>query len=284
MAACASAVGGGAGRRARRRRGAACAGCRAPGLHSVHAGVLTCTAPPLQAGSDRAMPALPLAHCGRAHLPDWGRNCALPVRCLHTVDVQAPCNYRRVDKLTPGRRAAQLRINYARSPLSSQCAPGTPAAGWRAPDVALQPAGGGAPVRVYELMRGTHHTLLAFGEPGDAILAEAAVLQARLGALVRLVTVSGGGGGGGGGVAKPINGASAHHMAAPAPGEQRANGVQANGHAPAAALACTDCFGKARERYGVTEPCAFLIRPDGYIGVARASAEVVADEVSRRFA
>jgi len=185
----------------------------------------------------------------------------------------------RARRLTPGRRVAQLHINYARSPLSSQCAPGSPAAGWRAPDVALQPAAGGAPVRVYELMRGTHHTLLAFGEPGDAVLAEAAALQARLGALVRLVTVSGGGG-----VAKPINGASAHHMTAPATAEQRPNGVQANGHAPAAALACTDSFGKARERYGVTEPCAFLIRPDGYIGVARASAEVLADEVSRRFA
>jgi len=181
------------------------------------------------------------------------------------------------DALTPGRRAVQLQINYARSALSSQCAPGTPAAGWRAPDAALQPAAGGAPVRVYELMRGTHHTLLAFGEPGDAVLAEAAALQARLGALVRLVTV-----GGGGGTGKAVNGASAH-AAKPGAGKGAANGKLGGGRAPAVALACTDSLGEARERYGVTEPCAFLIRPDGYIGVARAPAGALTEEVSRRF-
>jgi hypothetical protein len=181
------------------------------------------------------------------------------------------------DALTPGRRAAQLQINYARSPLSSQCAPGSPAAGWRAPDVALQHAAGGAPVRVYDLLRGTHHTLLAFGEPGDAVLAEAAALQARLGALVRLVTV-----GGGGGIGKPVNGASGH-ATEPSAGKGAADGKPGGGRAPAAALACTDDSGEAHARYGVTGPCAFLIRPDGYIGVARAPAGALTEEVSRRF-
>ena len=46
-----------------------------------------------------------------------------------------------------------------------------------------------------------------------------------------------------------------------------------------------DTDGAARTRYGVTGPCAFLIRPDGYIGVARAPAGGrLTEEVARRFA
>lgn len=220
---------------------------------------------------------------------------------------------------------SQLRINYAASPLSSQCDAGSAAAkpmaatanaataipleaGRRAPDVQLNPetqdgAAAGAPVRLYELLRGPHHTLLAFGEPGDALGREAAALQARFGARLRVVHVCRGRPD-----AEPYPTrdtkadsieASAGKVAAHANGRACAdytpsinpnkatimNAAPANGHAALAAspMVCIDVSCKAHARYGVTAACGFLIRPDGYIGVACAPAGVLTDEVARRF-
>lgn len=65
-----------------------------------------------------------------------------------------------------------------------------------------------------------------------------------------------------------------------------ANGAVADGAAHGGGvMRFEDADGAAAARYGVTEPCAFLIRPDGYIGVARAPAGGrLTEEVARRFA
>ena len=178
---------------------------------------------------------------------------------------------------------SQLRIRYVHSDLTTECAPGSPTAGYRAPDVTLQPGAASLdtldpkPARLFQLLRGTHHTLLAFCEPGDALAHEVSELQARFGALLRAVCV---GAGTGAGAAHGAHANGAH-----------ANGTATNGAVPSAAahggavLRFKDADGAARARYGVSQPCAFLIRPDGYIGVARAPAGGrLAKEVARRFA
>ena len=185
---------------------------------------------------------------------------------------------------------SQIRIRYPNSDLTTDCtpegAPAAPAAGCRAPDVTLQPCGAAAnpktlasiasPPRLFQLLRGTHHTLLAFCEPGDALAREAAALQARYGALLRVVRVGRG-----------ADAASTSHNPNPAPmSGAMADGAVPNGcaHAGAAVLQCIDADGSVHKRYGVTAPCAFLIRPDMYIGVARAPAGALTAEVERRFA
>ena len=79
---------------------------------------------------------------------------------------------------------SQLRVRYLHSDLTTECAPGAPTAGYRAPDVTLQPSPAALdpkPARLFQLLRGTHHTLLAFCAPGDALAREAAALQACYG-------------------------------------------------------------------------------------------------------
>ena len=62
---------------------------------------------------------------------------------------------------------SQLRVRYLHSDLTTECAPGSPTAGYRAPDVTLQPSAAGPaaldakPARLFQLLRGTHHTLRA---------------------------------------------------------------------------------------------------------------------------
>ena len=100
----------------------------------------------------------------------------------------------------------------------------------------------------------------------------AAALQAQYGALLRTVCVDAGAG------AEAKDGAHANGGAM--------NGAVANGAAHGGGvMQFEDADGAAAARYGATEPCAFLIRPDGYIGVARAPAGGrLTEEVARRFA
>ena len=187
---------------------------------------------------------------------------------------------------------SQIRIRYPNSDLTTDCAPAgapaAPAAGSRAPDATLQACGAAAdhktlgsgasppPARLFELIRGTHHTLLAFCEPGDALAAEAAALQARFGALLRVVRVG-----------RSADAASPNPNPNPAAvSGATTDGAVPNGgaHACAAALQCVDGDGSVHKRYGVTAPCAFLIRPDMYISVVRAPAGTLTTEVERRFA
>ena len=190
---------------------------------------------------------------------------------------------------------SQLRIRYPSSALTTECAaegvPAAPAAGWRAPDVLLQPCEAATPkaqdpetldpqpVRLFKLLRGTRHTLLAFCEPSDVLAREAAALQARYVALLRVVCI-----GRGAAASSP----DPDPASDPAPTEDaKRNGASvpnSDAHARAAVLHCVDADGSVHKRYGVTAPCAFLIRPDMYIGVARAPAGTLTTEVERRFA
>ena len=183
---------------------------------------------------------------------------------------------------------SQLRVRYLHSDLTTECAPGTPTAGYRAPDVTLQPSAASPvgldakPARLFQLLRGTHHTLLAFCEPGGALAHEVAGLQARYGALLRTACVD---------LSARASAEDAVHAGAEAKDGPHANGAAPNGAVANGAVHASevmryeDAGGAAVARYGVTEPCAFLIRPDGYIGVARAPAGGrLTEEVARRFA
>lgn len=181
---------------------------------------------------------------------------------------------------------SQLRVRYLHSELTTECAPGAPTAGYRAPDVTLQPSAASPtaldpkPARLFQLLRGTHHTLLAFCEAGDALAREAVALQARYGALLRVVRVG-------------RSAATASPDPKPDPAADYAPMSDAkalvampnnSAHARAAVLHCVDADGSVHKRYGVAAPFAFLIRPDMYIGVARAPAGSLTKEVERRFA
>lgn len=102
----------------------------------------------------------------------------------------------------------------------------------------------------------------------------AAALQARYGPLLRVVRVG-----------RDADAASPNPDPALALGAM-ADGAMPNGgaHAGAGVLQCVDADGLVHKRYGVNAPCAFLIRPDMYIGVARAPAGALTAEVERRFA
>ncbi len=144
---------------------------------------------------------------------------------------------------------AQLSITYRTSPIVSEYHhersghmrfAGGPRAGDRAPDAGLlQPAEGPA-VRLYEVLRGVHHTLVLFGGPvpeaasWQALTAIARTVREQHGEMVQVYFV--------------VDGASA-------PDELTGyRGV------------LLDTEGAVHQRYQSDLPTLYLIRPDGYIG------------------
>lgn len=144
---------------------------------------------------------------------------------------------------------AQLSIIYRDSPIVSEYHherfghvrfAGGPRAGDRAPDTELLQSADGSAVRLYDLLRGVHHTLVLFGGPSpDAaswqnLAAIARAARERHGDLIRVYTI--------------VDGASV-------PSELAGDsGV------------LLDAEGAAHHRYQADLPKLYLIRPDGYIG------------------
>ncbi len=143
---------------------------------------------------------------------------------------------------------AQLSITYSASPIVSEHHherfghvrfAGGPRAGHQAPDVSpLQPADGPA-VRLNDLMRGTHHTLMLFGGPAETaswpnLSAIARAMREQHGDRMRVYLV--------------VDGAS---VPAELAGERDV---------------LLDTEGTAHHRYQADLPHLYLIRPDGYIG------------------
>jgi 2-polyprenyl-6-methoxyphenol hydroxylase-like FAD-dependent oxidoreductase len=128
-------------------------------------------------------------------------------------------------------RTSQLDVNYRASTLSAggRARPGPVRAGDRAPDAPCQDVATGGPVRLFDVLRGTHFTLLQFGS-GDAELADR--LQPLFGDLVRVCRLV-------------------------RDGDARPRG-------PGRIL--RDRSGGAHRRYGAGRGALLLIRPDGYVG------------------
>jgi 2-polyprenyl-6-methoxyphenol hydroxylase-like FAD-dependent oxidoreductase len=121
----------------------------------------------------------------------------------------------------------QLHLNYRGSSLSQdeRDSPGTVRAGDRAPDApCLDDAG--APIRLFDLFRGPHFTLLAFGASREDIVAQ---VNAGYGDLVRAYCLI-------------------------RPGEKGGG------------RSIVDCDGRARTAYDIRHDSLVLVRPDGYIG------------------
>ena len=131
---------------------------------------------------------------------------------------------------------AQLRIHYPDSPLNTDDGSGwddAPAPGDRAreADVIIDGRGG----RLYEVFRGTHHTVLLFtGLDDDAVPA------------VELCRI-------------------AEQIEQTYPGMVRARIVTAERYADHP-VALGDPTRSAHRQYGITSACAFVVRPDKYIG------------------
>jgi 2-polyprenyl-6-methoxyphenol hydroxylase-like FAD-dependent oxidoreductase len=121
-----------------------------------------------------------------------------------------------------------LTLNYRGGPISrdDRTHPGTVAAGDRAPDAPATTAGG-RPVRLFDLFRGPHWTVLAFGA---AHMRTVAALDDRFGPTLRAYTVV-------------------------RPGE------------PAGEHAVVDGDGHVRAGYDAADDTLVLVRPDGYIGL-----------------
>jgi hypothetical protein len=127
-----------------------------------------------------------------------------------------------------GAETQQLGLHYRDSPLAIHDAdkPGRLRAGDRAPDAPCFDDTG-APRRLFEVLRGTHFTLLAFGAGNAEVVTSE---QMKCSATVKVVPVR-------------------------RPGE------------PAAPGAIVDAAGHARRAYGLGGASALiLVRPDGYIG------------------
>ncbi|MEO5725823.1 MAG: FAD-dependent monooxygenase, partial [Byssovorax sp.] len=138
---------------------------------------------------------------------------------------------------------SQLRINYRKSPLSRDSrGQGAPrkglSAGDRAPNAAVTCASMPAIEDLTDAWRGPEHVLLLFVGAGDlqAIRSVASKLAAAYPELLRV------------------------HVIAPAP-------------APGADEVLVDATGEAARRYAVTSPCAYLLRPDKYIGYRSSSVD-----------
>ena len=127
-----------------------------------------------------------------------------------------------------GPETQQLGLHYRDSPLAVNDAeqPGSVRAGDRAPDAPCVDSVG-APRRLFEIFRGTHMTLLAFGETDEDVIA---LVRERGKGDVKIVRV-----------VRPREATSAEAV------------IDAGGH--------------ARRAYGVGDAAALvLVRPDGYIG------------------
>jgi len=133
-------------------------------------------------------------------------------------------------------RLAQLRIDYPNSPLNAEDGTGwrdAPAPGDRAreADVLIE----GRQARLYDVFRGTHHTVLLFtGFDDDA---RPAVELCRI----------------------------AEEIEQKYPGLVRARVVSAERFADHPA-ALGDSTRAAHRQYGIDSACAFVVRPDSYIG------------------
>lgn len=140
--------------------------------------------------------------------------------------------YEALDKLDPssirrGKDERQLSINYRGGPLALSAAAVTTTlrVGDRAPDARLRdPAGN--PLRLFDVLRGPHFTLLAYGPSAARDLA--AVAWPRAGATLRRVAING-------------------------PPDAPAD------------LRIRDEGGSFRSNYGAGRAAQVLIRPDGYI-------------------
>ncbi|ATB43315.1 putative monooxygenase [Cystobacter fuscus] len=127
-----------------------------------------------------------------------------------------------------GAETEQLGLHYREGPLSrdERSVRGRVEAGDRAPDAPCHDAAGNA-LRLFDVFRGPHFTLLAFGSlPGDTV----AGLEARYGARVRVRAVV------------PPGGGSGRHV-------------------------LVDTHGHARRGYDLEGPALVLVRPDGYLGL-----------------
>jgi 2-polyprenyl-6-methoxyphenol hydroxylase-like FAD-dependent oxidoreductase len=135
-------------------------------------------------------------------------------------------------------REAQLLVSYPRSPLVGEDGSfeSGPEPGSRAPDArGLARAGMAFPVRLFELLRGTDHVLLLYVDTPaslDRLRGMAATLVEHAPERVRAYAV----------VAPELD-----------PGWLPIGSVQ-------------DAEGSFRVAYGASGECAYLVRPDGYVG------------------
>jgi hypothetical protein len=134
-------------------------------------------------------------------------------------------------------REAQLLVGYPDSPIVGEDGSfdGDPRPGARAPDASgLARTGAAFPLRLFELIRGTDHVLLLYGDaPGalDRMREVAAVALRRAPGRLRVYAV----------VAPELD----------------------PGWLPLGVA--LDIEGRFRSAYGASGACAYLIRPDGYI-------------------
>jgi len=143
---------------------------------------------------------------------------------------------------------AQLSITYGASPIVSEYHherfghlkfAGGPRAGDRAPDAGPL-AGGASPVRLYELLRGTHHTLVLFGGPEP----KAATLQ-QLSSIARALS------------GQPEDVMRVHIVV---------DGEKVPEELAGEFSVLLDTAGAVHHRYQADGPTLYLVRPDGYIG------------------
>lgn len=154
---------------------------------------------------------------------------------------------------------SQLSIVYDSSPIVSEYHQGRlgparfaggPKAGDRAPDSGPLQAADGTAVRLYDLLRGVHHTLVLFGGPEPAaatwqdLIAIGQATGEQLGASIRTYIV--------------VDGTSIPDELAGESG------------------ALLDTEAAAHHRYQADLPTLYLIRPDGYIGFRSRPADLAA--------
>jgi hypothetical protein len=171
------------------------------------------------------------------------------------------------DPATIIKREAQLLVGYPDSPIVGPSATpppdaGAPSAqpGGRAPDCReLHSAITTYPLRLFDLLRGTGHTLLLYA---DGTMAAAGKLFPRLANLAE----------------ERANGQLNTYAVLP-------NGVELAGDGVLPPV-LRDSAGKFQAAYGATGMEAFLIRPDGYLGarVPATGEGLLLDHLSRIFA
>ncbi|WP_327280379.1 FAD-dependent monooxygenase [Streptomyces sp. NBC_01205] len=167
-------------------------------------------------------------------------------------------------------RQAQLLVGYRGSPVVQGAEPdggAGPGPGDRAPDCGGLAADIAAyPLRLYDLLRGREHVLLLFG-PGPALdaLAEAAsavrgVAAGRVGVCPILAGPASDSESGTGTETRAAAGTGAGSEA----GTEVGTGAGLGRAAPVPVY--RDARGEFARMYGVREPTAFVVRPDGYLG------------------